>query len=384
VTFSGDKAVYVTERGILAYDAAAGRTHWLAKTRYQVYLLSSPASGRLAYSVLDIKSRRDVAQEVWTVGLDGRDRRLAVGRGSPGPWDPANTDIMGLIVRPDGRSIALLARDGSSRSKGALPALWTVNVDGTGLERLPLDALLADGTTENLWLTLTAWGRMGNVLLILKRHNPQPGRSQFGLWAYDLDRRTLSKLEDGILPASWRGSMSPREDLLAIKLSSGAGLGLPAKALAFIDLATMKRTAIVEGTDLVLSRVQWDPAGERLLFQVKRPAPEGRDDYAIAVYSLAAGKVVAEESFAASEREAWMMWTAWMPDGRSILVRDAESRSLRILDTDLQETGRIDLPARIKEPGQPAVVGDHVLVVDGKTDSLWRLDLATKRWKRIY
>jgi hypothetical protein len=384
VTFSGDKAVYVTERGILAYDAAAGRTRWLVKTRSELHQLSSPANGRIAYSVLDIKSRRDIALEVWTVGMDGRDRRLAVGRGSPGPWDPAHSNITGLMIRPDGRSIALLTRAASSRSGGALPALWTVNADGTGLERLPLDALLADGTTENLWLTLTAWGRTGNVLLILKRHNPQPGRSQFGLWAYDLDRRTLSKLEDGILPASWRGSMSPREDLLAIKLSSGAGLGLPAKALAFIDLATMKRTAIVEGTDLVLSRVQWDPAGERLLFQVKRPAPEGRDDYAIAVYSLAAGKVVAEESFAASEREAWMMWTAWMPDGRSILVRDAESRSLRILDTDLQETGRIDLPARIKEPGQPAVVGDHVLVVDGKTDSLWRLDLATKRWKRIY
>ena len=212
---------------------------------------------------------------------------------------------MGLMIRPDGRSIALLTREGSSRSGGARPALWTVNVDGTGLERQPLDALFADGTTENLWLYFTAWGRTANVLLILKRHSPQPGRSQFGLWAYDLDRRTLSKLEDGVLPASWWGSMSPREDLLAIKLSSGAGLGLPSTALAFIDLATMKRTAVVEGTDLVLSRVQWDPAGERLLFQVKRPAPEGRADYAIAVYSLAAGKVVAEETFAASEREAW-------------------------------------------------------------------------------
>ena len=73
-----------------------------------------------------------------------------------------------------------------------------------------------------------------------------------------------------------------------------------------------------------------------------------------------------------------------MRDGRSILSLDAESRSLRILDLALQETGRFDLPARIKEPGQPAVVGDQVLVDDGKTESLWRLDLPTKRWKRIY
>jgi hypothetical protein len=384
VTSSGDNAVYATERGILAYDAAAGRIRWLAKTRSELYQLSSPANGRLAYSVLDIKSRRDVAQEVWTVGMDGRDRRLAVGRGSPGPWDPANTDIMGLMIRPDGRSIALLTRAASSRSKGALPALWTVNVDGTGLERLPLDALLADGTTENLWLFFMAWGRTANVLVILKRHSSQSGQTQFGLWAYDLDRRTLSKFEDGVLPASWRGSMSPREDRLAIKLSSGSNLGGPVTALAFFDLATMKRTALVEGTDLVLSRVQWDPAGERLLFQVKRPAPEGRADYANAVYSLAAGKVVAEEAFASSDREAWMIWTAWMPDGRSIVALDSDGRSLKVLSPELKETGRIALPARLKKPEDAATVGRQVLIVDGQTDSLWRLDLDTKRWKRVF
>ncbi len=384
VISSGDDVLYATERGYLRYDAAAGRIRWLAKTRYPDYFPGSLANGRLAYSTINIKGRRDVAQEVWTVGMDGRDRKLAVGRGSPGPWDPVHSDIMGLMIRPDGRSIALLTREGSSRSGGARPALWTVNVDGTGLERQPLDALFADGTTENLWLYFTAWGRTANVLLILKRHSPQPGRTQFGLWAYDLDRRTLSKLENGVLPASWWGSMSPREDLLAIKQSSGAGLGLPSTGLAFIDLATMKRTPVVEGTDLVLSRVQWDPTGERLLFQVKRPAPEGRTDYAIAVYSLAAGKVVAEETFAASDREAWSTSTAWMRDGRSVLCLDGESRSLRILDLALQETGRFDLPARLKEPGQPAVVGDQVLIEDGKTETLWRLDLPTKRWKRIY
>ena len=46
------------------------------------------------------------------------------------------------------------------------------------------------------------------------------------------------------------------------------------------------------------------------------------------------------------------MWTAWMPDGRSVVCLDGESRSLRILDPELQETGRIDLPARLKEPGR--------------------------------
>jgi hypothetical protein len=79
-----------------------------------------------------------------------------------------------------------------------------------------------------------------------------------------------------------------------------------------------------------------------------------------------------------------MMWTAWMPDGRSIVALDPERRSLKFLSPELKETGRIALPARLKKPEDAATVGRQVLITDGKTDSIWRLDLDTKRWKRIY
>jgi len=118
-------------------------------------------------------------------------------------------------------------------------------------------------------------------------------------------------------------------------------------------------------------------------FFVKKPDPEGRPSYVLTVYSLAAGKAVAERTLTDSEQSASYS-TAWMPDGRSILALDGDGRRLRVLGPDLQDAGRIDLPDRIKEPSGPVVVGDKVLLVDRSTQSLWRFSLEKKRWARIY
>jgi sugar lactone lactonase YvrE len=104
----------------------------------------------------------------------------------------------------------------------------------------------------------------------------------------------------------------------------------------------------------------------------------------LAIYSVSERKTIAERIIARGESEAEMLWTSWMPDGRSLVALGEGRRGLSIFGPDLQETDRIDLPARIKQPWGLAVVGNQVLITDGKTDSLWRLDLDTKRWKRVF
>ncbi|NTU51934.1 MAG: hypothetical protein HGA94_05810 [Candidatus Aminicenantes bacterium] len=73
-----------------------------------------------------------------------------------------------------------------------------------------------------------------------------------------------------------------------------------------------------------------------------------------------------------------------MPDGRSVLALVSKGRYLRVLGPDLQDVGRIDLPAKIKDPRYLVVVGAQVLLEDSHTESLWRYDLVKKRWKRLY
>ncbi len=153
--------------------------------------------------------------------------------------------------------------------------------------------------------------------------------------------------------------------------------------MALLDLATGKETEIARGEQPTPMSVQWDPAGDRMSFFLRKPDPAGRESYVLTVYSLAAGKTIAERALTDREQAAYMYSRVWMPGGRSILALDGDGRCLRMLGPDLQETGRIDLPARIREPHGLEVVGNQVLVEDWAAKSLWRFNLERNRWARI-
>ncbi len=379
---SDGKAIYATERGMFSYESASSRVRWLAKRRDIHYWISSISAGRLAYTVLDIKGPRDAAQEIWVTNTDGTGRKRLIGRDTVGAWPPDDS-VEGLTISPDGRTIAVLIRDESERRKSSsstAATLWTVNSDGSGLGPRSLETILSDGSTERLWLSFVTWAREGNVLIILKRCSVEPVR--WSLWAYDLDHKTASKLRDNAGPASpWRLRNPTPRDILAIrKRYSDEG----PRTLALLNLVTGEETEIAGSEEPYPFSAQWDPTGEKLLFFDKRPDQEGRASYVLTVYSLTAGKALAKRTITDLDGIIYQYWTAWMPDGRSVLTLDTKGRCLRILGPDLRDTGRIDLPVRIQEPSDLVVVGDTVLLQDRSIHSLWRLDLGKTRWKRLY
>jgi len=382
---SDGKAVYATERGVFSYDAASGRVRWLTRRRNLDYWPSSISSGQLAYTVLEIQGPRDAIQEIWVANTDGTGRRRLVGRDTTGAWSPEDS-VQDLSISPDGRTIAILTRSGPDRQKSPIPTattLWTVNSDGSGLEPWSLETILADGPTTNLWLSFVTWAREGKVLVFVKRQSVEAG-VRWSLWAYDLDLKTASKVRDDAVPASrWWGRDSRLRDILAIRYPHGDE---GPRTLALLNLATGEETEIAGSEELYPFSARWDPTGEKLLIFDKRPDPEGRASCFLTVYSVAAGKAVAERAVAGPGKDAYAYGTAWMPDGR-VLALDPDGRYLRIFGPDLQDAGRIDLPARIQKPSWLVNVGDKILLEDekdGRSRPLWRLDVETKRWKRIY
>jgi hypothetical protein len=86
----------------------------------------------------------------------------------------------------------------------------------------------------------------------------------------------------------------------------------------------------------------------------------------------------------AKEPAALLMQPAWLAGGRGLVVLDREARGLRILGPDLSEVETVSLPRGLDDPAGLSAVGNAALVGDSRTDTLWRLDLKTKRWKRLY
>jgi ABC-type transport system involved in multi-copper enzyme maturation permease subunit len=375
------QAFYATERGLFSYDAASGRVRWLSKRRNLQFWMSSISAGRLAYAVYDIKGSRDAAPEIWVTNTDGTGRRRLVGRDTPGAWPPDDS-VGSLGLSPDGRTVAVLTENVSRREKfrwWTTSTLWTVNADGSGLEKRSLEALFPDGPEESLYLTIAAWAREGKVLIILKRYSREPVR--WDIWAYDLDRRTATKVRDDAVPVSWWPLNPKSRDILAVRHRRGDEQG----TLALLNLASGEETEIAGGGNIT---VRWDPNEEKLLFVDRRKGPEGPESLVLTVYSLAAGKAIAERTLTDLDNIYYSYWTSWMPDGRSLLALDRQGRSLRILGPDLDDAGRIDLPARIQKPSGLVIVGDKVLLTGSSKKSyrgsLWRFDLVKKSWKRLY
>ena len=289
-----------------------------------------------------------------------------------------------LLISPDGAKIAILSRSVYSKPWGKrMPPLRIAYTDGTRLESLPDDpALFETSANRRFYFHLAAWASDGNGVLIGKISYSRP--RAISLWLYDLGSRTARMVLDNAAVDSWR-VLSPREDLLAIKYQKSPETPW---RLALLDLKTMATTDIsgstAEEQGQFTSQLSWDPEGNRVAYLCRRKQAGGPDAYFLVVYSLAQQRTLVERVMTKTEGAALLYSPSWTADGGKIVVLDREANGLRILGPDLKEVEQIAFPQRLDTPIDLQVVGDHALVGDNNTNSLWRCDLKKKSWKRLY
>jgi hypothetical protein len=376
---SAGEPYYISERGIFKYSTAEHRIQWMAKAKFIEYFVASAAGGKVAYTAFDIKSRSDIIEELWVANADGSGRKRIIGRGPRENEWPQEVPITHLMMSPDGAKVAILA---ARWRPGQSPALWIVNTDGTRLEKLPDDPALFGNSAEGLSIWLVAWAQGGNAILLSKISGQKP--FAFSFWLYDLDRKAARIVLDNAARASWLSSLSPRGDCLALKYQKSPEAPW---RLALLDVKTLATTDIngnTDGTVRGFSGISWDQKGDRLAYVARKAQAEGPDAYVLAIYSLADHKTVAEKVMTKSESEALRFSPSWTADGARLLVLDRETNGLKVFDRELSEVDRVPLPAWMTSPTGLVVVGDQALIEEDKTDSLWRLDLGKKSWKKLY
>jgi len=380
---SGGDPYYMSERGVFKYSGAANRIQWLAKARHINYFVASASGGKIAYMAFDIKSRADVAEELWVANADGSGRKRIIGRGPRENEWPEEVPMADLMISPDGTKVAVLSANAYGKQRpNQRPPLWIVSTDGTRLENLPGDPALFGTPPDRYYIHFVAWAQGGNALLLSKRNFRKP--MAFSLWLYDLGHRTARIVLDNAVMASWQSPVSPRGDCLAIKYQKD-----PEKPwkLALLDLKTLATTDINGNLGEPVrfwSQISWDQKGDRLAYVARMAQPGGADVYVLAVYSLAASQTVAEKVMTKSETSALLFWPSWTADGARLLILDRAANGLRVLRPDLSEEKRIAFPGSLRLPVGLHIVGANALVEDDQTDALWRLDLKTGSWKKIY
>lgn len=389
----GGDAFFDAGGNVLKYSAAADRVRWLAKAQGFGYGWMTTGGGKIAFTAYDIKRKDDVAAEVWVMNLDGRGRTKIIGRGAPGKGLPEDESIYDLLLSPDGAKLAILSASyQGQRQSGRNFHLRLASTGGTRLDILPDDSSLFGVSGNDSWVHMMAWARGGEAILLYRRGYyskgayVHPEKEEAGLWVYDLKDRSARPLLTNGVPAAWTSSLSPRGDIMAVRYKESPGAPV---RLALLNLATLTLTDIVgvgdeKGAEMVWTGGSWDDKGERFAGIVRRSQEGAPFVYVLNVFSLAAGKIVAERAMTKVETVAQHYSLSWTADGTGLVILDVEAKALRILGPDLRDLERIDLPSGITQPVGGMIVGDKALLEDYGNDSLWRCDLKTKRWKRIY
>ena len=376
-------AFFSTTKGLYRYDIAGDKVnrlvHWNPfDGRYAM------GGGKVLYTVFRPK---DEKFDLYVQNTDGSGQRLLAG----GSQEDQHI-LSGLMfpkVSPDGKTAVLLYEEIFETS--ALPhhvwSLASIGTDGTGLRKLaPLDpGLVGDGKTRTS-VAIVAWLHTPESLLMWGRPRTTPPwitMPPHSLWRYDLASGAQTRLFES--PGSVSLVPNPAANT-AILISEKDEAG-PID-VSLLDLATGTTTPITTierpGKEYLWSAIQhsaWSGDGDRVGFLIHR---EG-DLWAPAVY---AGKehrfVTGPDIRLEGSQDRYPSVLAWTGDGTKLVVAVGQERSLHFLGPNLALAKEVPVPPAVGGNFTARPVGNAVLVSDYANVAVWRLDLKTEKWKKIF
>jgi Tol biopolymer transport system component len=381
---SGGATYFQTDKGLFSYDWDREKTKRLTRGRAGIYESSPIRGGKMVFYDVDLSVKKYKPTVLWSMNTDGSQETRLVGGGFK-PEDPRSQLSPNMfLLSPDGKQVVFFDL-GALFAKGNTGSpLWAINTDGSGLRNLALPEALTKGRGTDFYLNLMAWPAASpSCILLTQRPNGPQGRPK--LWLYNLgDKSSRVLLDDARL--IWYGGISPRGDYLVFSSSSTSG---PGWRLNILDLKSLDLKAPdlkeveIPGWRFAY-RATWSPKGDKLAFLARQGITPGKGKFALMVVSTAEWKVLASKELTEDEKAGQSYSFDWLEDNARLVLCDPTERTLSVLGPDLSEEKRIAVPAPIAAPFGFRVSGDKALVIDGERNTLWRLNLRTEGWKRVY
>jgi len=378
LTEHASKVFFTSNRGVMAYDPAADEVQALGKRSWRVMPFSLSLGGDKVV-LLNYSGWRGMTQELWVMDTDGtRMKLLSSAREKNSPF--FDHFFSGCRVSADGRKIALLTLPkGSGFARNYPCVLWWMNADGTGAKSLALrEPLNPKGAIQ-----IVGWTK-SNQGLILYQFGNAPVRSIPKLVVFDLASGTGRLIVDD-LPVFSLSAVSPLRDFFVRDFRDDRD---QKKVISILDLDTFVETEIRRTEGLGVRRIRWTPDGEAFAFLDWRG--ESRLEKLFAgVYSVRKGEFLSlREMDEAPISPQVFPDIAWIEGGAALAFGPAgrAEPSIEVLSPELKVTRRFPVPRSFHADRMYAFLGagSKIVVGVGPDKDLWRLDLATGGWRKIF
>ena len=377
---SGSEAFFKTENGLFKYSPDRDQVTRLAKGVVLDFGISSVRNGKIVYVAYEMwRNNKNNPEVLWAISADGSGKTRLAGGGFKTGDPRVSIDPWHLALSFDGQRVAILDERARSVAGRTPTPLWSMKSDGTELKPHVLDPAIFDNAND-YFVELAGWtGSQNGVLIsLLSRRAGFPSK----LWVSNIDNGT-SRILLEYIAVGWYVLPSPGGRMLAIpyKILEKDNARL---AIALVDLDSLQiKTVGVDGNRSIF-RPNWSPSGDKLAFFARKGTSRGSGAYILETVSVPDLKVLASREMTTEERTGQLYDLDWLSDGSRLAVSDPTDRCLKILGPDLGEEKRIPFPASIRSPFNIMVSGDKVMINDDARHALWRLDLKTGAWKRIY
>jgi Tol biopolymer transport system component len=208
-----------------------------------------------------------------------------------------------------------------------------------------------------------------------------PQRGAAVLWRYDLSSGVQTKLFESPWPALFVPNPAGNSALMITRKDRFAG---PVD-VSLLDLATGTETPVttIERSETPLwptiASIVWSADGDKIAFLARQDGGLLRP----AVYLMKERRLVLPDDVQVHELLEWAS-LGWTTDGLKLVLADPAARSLRITGPDLDWKTTMAVPASMSPRFRAWPFGNAVLVSDHDNEAVWRLDLMTEKWKKIF
>lgn len=354
-------------RGIIRYNSIRDKVEKLGGEKKSGRGFSIGGE-KVAFFKYTRAGRRAYA-DLWVMNTDGSQAKaLLESHKQDSPFH--NLWLNGnCLLSPDGRKVIFFTSLRQRTLKKILFTVWWLNTDGTGLKSQTLDFPM--NYTD---LKLIAWPENKDYLfMLLEEKSPTFKRLSKKLIRIDLGQKNYQVQIDNVeLSYFYRYPffVSPKQDYMVLVYHDKPE---NKDILAVLNLKTLEKKEVHKADALGLYTVKWNTNGDKILFSRYKETW---------VYSIPEDRArrISRRNY------SYEIGFDWLLDGGRIVLYTPTFEGdyfLKVLGEAFSEEKDVKIPY----PGEGRV---HVwglknkVLVKFQRGPLWRVDLETEKWKKIY
>ncbi|MCJ7679438.1 MAG: hypothetical protein MUP70_01820, partial [Candidatus Aminicenantes bacterium] len=367
-TISNDSVYFSTGRGIHRYDAADDSCRRIV--RHAGVNSITIRSGKMVFTT-------GYFGELWAMDTNGSDKKRLYPPSTSFREIGSEYIFNDVLFSPDGKKVVFGTMssirqpdDPSSNRRRRLQSeyyLHTLSLDGTDHSFKKKDRF-----------SLLAWPESaGGIFIALTRRENTTWFTRIEMLNTEFDEVSGWEFEGHLL---YRSFVSPQQNIFSLTKAEVDNTSNP---VLLLDLKTGKLPDNSNGDNYALRDISWSPDESALAFLVRRP-----EEKLISVwcFDLESGQTVQIASLPFEPGYFSLPRLCFSADGKTVFYfvwKDSENHLISI-DLKTRTIGKIPLPKRFKGLFPEIVVGQKLLVSIYNSDVIWRLDLDTLKWKKVF